>query len=527
MASPSKSDKQQKQQSSNRQAEQQQRLTQAEAVASRRKLSKKQREQQQQRRVFIALGAALGVIVLVLLVGVLYDQVWLPSRAVAQVDDTTLTRGEYWQEQRLQAAQQMAQIFALMESNPEFGSQFAGQAATLNQQLAAVESQPENDQVLTAWQDYQLLQQGAADLDIQVSASEIDQTIASDLGVLLPDPTAALTQTEALTQTDSPTEEAAATPEPANTLTDDTLTDTESLEDPPALPTIPPTSTPAPTPEADVAAEQVPQIIDTLYQRYLDEVNLLGGQPYLSEQDFREALERQYRQELLTEKVRQALVPEEEFESSDEPDRVRARHVLLSPDLPEDEEVSEEERAQAIEELEPEAQDVVEELREGADFADVATERSDDPGSAAEGGDVGFFDREGVTDSGGTFVPEFVEAAFALEGEEISDPVRSQFGWHIIQVTEREAADPEQQLATARSEAFETWLETLRAESDTFRISESPTPVPQLPEGALPTPQPTFLPGPPTPVQPPVLPEESLPELEPAPPAPEEAPDTP
>lgn len=70
----------------------------------------------------------------------------------------------------------------------------------------------------------------------------------------------------------------------------------------------------------------------------------------------------------------------------------------------------------------------------GEEFAAVAAETSDDPGSAAQGGDLGLFGR-------GMMVPEFETAAFALEAGELSEPVRSPFGFHLIEVTEIEAGD--------------------------------------------------------------------------------------
>lgn len=69
-------------------------------------------------------------------------------------------------------------------------------------------------------------------------------------------------------------------------------------------------------------------------------------------------------------------------------------------------------------------------LLEGADFAELAKEYSDDPGSAQRGGDLGFMSRD-------DFVREFAEAAFQLEEGELSDIVESQFGFHVIQMIER------------------------------------------------------------------------------------------
>src|SRR5215470_1411150 len=88
---------------------------------------------------------------------------------------------------------------------------------------------------------------------------------------------------------------------------------------------------------------------------------------------------------------------------------VRARHILV--------------------ETEDEAKAVVEELKKGADFAELAKKKSKDPG-ASDGGDLGFFTKDQM-------VPEFSAIAFTLEPGKISDPVKSQFGWHVIKVEEK------------------------------------------------------------------------------------------
>ena len=88
---------------------------------------------------------------------------------------------------------------------------------------------------------------------------------------------------------------------------------------------------------------------------------------------------------------------------------VHARHILV--------------------ETEDEAKAIEAELKKGADFAELAKKKSKDPG-AADGGDLGFFTKDQM-------VPEFSTVAFALEPGKISDPVKSQFGWHVIKVEEK------------------------------------------------------------------------------------------
>ncbi len=95
-------------------------------------------------------------------------------------------------------------------------------------------------------------------------------------------------------------------------------------------------------------------------------------------------------------------------------EEVHARHILVP--------------------TESEAREALAEIRGGADFSAVAQRRSTGPGTR-EGGDLGFFKR-------GDMVPEFAEAAFALQPGQVSEPVRSPFGWHIIKVEERRRSTP-------------------------------------------------------------------------------------
>jgi peptidyl-prolyl cis-trans isomerase C len=78
---------------------------------------------------------------------------------------------------------------------------------------------------------------------------------------------------------------------------------------------------------------------------------------------------------------------------------------------------------------EQEAKDIEAELKKGADFAALAKQKSKDPG-ASNGGDLGWFTKSQM-------VPAFADAAFKLDKGQISDPVHTQFGWHIIEVMDK------------------------------------------------------------------------------------------
>ena len=79
-------------------------------------------------------------------------------------------------------------------------------------------------------------------------------------------------------------------------------------------------------------------------------------------------------------------------------------------------------------------EDALEQIKDGEDFGEIAKLLSDDPGSANDGGNTGW-------NSAGTFVPEFEEVANNAEIGVVSEPFRSRFGWHILEVTDRRVYD--------------------------------------------------------------------------------------
>ena len=105
---------------------------------------------------------------------------------------------------------------------------------------------------------------------------------------------------------------------------------------------------------------------------------------------------------------------------------VHARHILFRAP-PGDE--------KAGKEAEDKIKAVIIRLKKGEDFAKVATEVTEDPSGKANGGDLGYFSKEQM-------VPEFSDAAFKLENGQISEAVKTQFGWHVIKVEEKRVKQP-------------------------------------------------------------------------------------
>ncbi len=138
-------------------------------------------------------------------------------------------------------------------------------------------------------------------------------------------------------------------------------------------------------------------------------------------------------------------------------EQTHARHILLKPtELLDDATVKL--RLEAIRER----------LLKGEDFGAIAQATSEDPGSAVEGGDLGWT-------GPGTFVPEFEQTLQALQVDEISQPFRTQFGWHIVQLLGKREFDSTDELRQQRAfaqlreskadEETELWLRRLRDEA--------------------------------------------------------------
>ena len=201
------------------------------------------------------------------------------------------------------------------------------------------------------------------------------------------------------------------------------LTDTTVISEPTAIePGSEPTATPFPT--------------STPYSREAFEADLAENLNNLETLGFTEADLRRLVESNL---YRQKLLEVISADVSQMQDHVWARHILVA--------------------TEEEALDIAARLQAGENFALLAQEVSQDQTSALEGGDLGWFTRQQF--------PEIADAAFSLEIGEISEPVESQFGFHVIQqLGHEERSLTASEFDQLKQTVFEEWITELRQETD-------------------------------------------------------------
>ena len=398
----------------------------------------------------IRISALVIILVVIGIVGygILASTVFLPYRTVVSVNGEKVTVAQFQAQvklERIQAINQYIQYlqFAQMMGvqNPAQDPNFSG---ILQKQADLLNSTDKmGQQVLDLLIDDLLVRQEAKKRGITVSAAEVDKALQESTNYFANGtPTPAPTATALVLPTINPTQLALVTLTPTSaptaTATPDTLA-TPTLE-----PTAGPTTTPQPT-ATPVTAEGY----QTLLKERLDGLKKETG---MDEAGYRQLIESNLLRDKLVKDVTKDLKPVEE--------QVWARHILVK----------------TIEE----AVAVQARLRNGEDFAKVAAEVSLDTSNKDKGGDLGWFGK-------GKMVPAFETAAFALSIGQVSDPVQTDYGFHIIQVLGHEerpvdaAAFKQLQQST-----FTTFLKSLReaAKIETNELWKSVVPTePALPAG--------------------------------------------
>lgn len=399
--------------------------TQKSAVHSRKHLARVERENIQKRIITIATVMIVSIVVLIAVFGTIKEGVLDPQKPIITIGDYDVSLAQFQARvryQRFQLVNQYANYYNLMQSFGDESTQ-----ALLENNLRQIQFQLEPVILGTTVVDDivadLLVQQEAEKRGITVSEAEITQFIAENFfmyfpeGTPTPEPTRELPPTSTLSpkQLTLVPQEPTATPEEA------------AIEETPAEA--------EPTAELPTATPFTEDALKTQLNEYLDYIKIYAD---VTEADLRWMIKADIYQEKLIKALTDDLETEEE--------QAWARHILVA-----DEET---------------ALGVIERLNNGEDFIALAQELSTDTGSASQGGDLDWFGH-------GQMVEAFDLAVFELEIGEISTPVESNFGWHVIQLLGREVRTiSEQRLATLKEQIFQDWVTQQRANTE-VTISET------------------------------------------------------
>jgi parvulin-like peptidyl-prolyl isomerase len=414
----------------------------------------KQEKEAKQTRLLLTGAIAVTVIVVVLLGYVLIDRfVITPNKVIATVGEKTIKVREFEpmvKYTRLNMINQANNYYYYYQMFGSYGESFLTSA----QDLVISLNNPTSigEQVLNTMIEDILIEEEAAKRGITVTDEELAQAMQEAFnfypnGTPTPTitptpintPTMYLTEIAIIQPTDTPMPlpTATSTPEgwePTNTSTP-TLAPTATSQPVPAdaTPTVEPTATSVPT-ITPTPTVYTTQVFGSNLKEYQDNLKSYGIPT--------DVIEKSIRAQLLRDKVKEAITADLEPKQL----QVHARHILVA--------------------TESEANTVLELLKNGEDWNNLAANYSTDTATKDNGGDLSWFGK-------GQMVAEFEEAAFALEPGQVSDPVKTEYGYHIIQCLAKgenylSATDFENYKTTT----FNNWLQDLR-DSRTDIVIES------------------------------------------------------
>jgi parvulin-like peptidyl-prolyl isomerase len=455
---------------------------------TRKELRLRARDRERNRRLYIGVGIAVGLAVLLVAVGAVLQYVVRPNSPIVTVGQEQIVTRDFWKRLRFEKVQLEGQLAQMQQLEAQFGQgMFGRQISQLQSTLASPASLAL--QVLDRMIDEKVVGQQAATRSITVSEEEIDNALREEIA----NSRGAVTEPQA-TSTGEAAGNATATaagwtPTPTPTI------DVSS--------TITATATPFPTPEPLPTRAIISETGFSEGMTQLTENLKSAGDLSLAE--YRELIKAR----LLAEKMQEVIATEMVTTTEEQ---VHARHILINiqepvptptttltttttlpltsstpltnllsltttSELTTTTALSETAGITSTADLtgtpalaptvvhdknapltDEQARTLAEELRQrllnGEDFAKLSAEYSDDPGSGSNGGDLGWFGK-------GRMVKPFEDAAFSLPLNQVSEPIKSDFGYHLIEVLEKDTARQKDQgqLEQERSQAYQTWLQ--------------------------------------------------------------------
>jgi parvulin-like peptidyl-prolyl isomerase len=400
-------------------------------VLHKKHIARLQRENQQSRIILYTFIGIVAAVILLLGYGFLDINYLQLQKPVAKVGNVEILVNQFEPRVRMQRQQLLAQFNQYSQYGQLFGMDVQTQLTQIQAQLDSPTTIGQS--VLDQMINEQLIRLEAQKRGITVSDAELVESKQSSFAYY-PNgtPTSAPTATEVVIP-EVPAEAFAVvtiTPIPSATATPEVTATSAATLAPEATATAGPTSTAEPT-----ATPYTQTGFESKFNESKDSFAKLG----LKEKDYLSFFDIQILQTKLQEAIT-ADVPHTETQ-------VWARHILVSDEAT--------------------ALNIIEKLKSGEDFAALAQEFSTD-GSAATGGDLGWFGT-------GAMVPEFETAAYALEkpGDYTLAPVKSEFGFHIIQlIAKQDRPLTADQYDAAKNKVFTDWLTAAREEYgvETFDI---------------------------------------------------------
>lgn len=409
------------------------------ASTSRKHLARQQREQRQTRIIVGVAAVVLVLVVAVIAYGIINEKYLRWQRAVVVVNGERISVNQwraytkYYRNNLIQQADRAYQLVSMFGGDQNALNTFGGQLVQISQELDAERA---GETALNQLVNDTLIRQEAKKRGISVSPEEIEAGVQEAMGYYANGtPTPTPTMPSRATSTLSPTQLALIPPTPTASPTatvgaTEAVTATEAVA---ATPTAEPTLVPTPviTQTATPSPTPTPYTFEAYQQAYATLIaNLTTDE--ITEETIRRVIESR----LIQEKLQKEVLGE--VDCNDE--QVRVQHILVP------------EEALAF--------NLLERIKGGEDWATLASKYSTDEGNKDQSGDLGWVSK-------GDMVPEFEAAAFALsEPGELSEPVQTQFGWHIIRLVAKEnrplSATACTQLADRK---FSEWVEGIRADA--------------------------------------------------------------
>ena len=431
-------------------------------TAPQRRRSRREQETRQQRIFYLSMLACVALIALILGGGILYEYVIKPNAVLAEVNGQEIRRRDYWKYQSIvlydNARQYEAIASQFQATQPEQAAQYLQFAASFDLQREDVwgstdVSEPTIQQMI----DDKLYSAGAEAMGITIGEDEtellaLNRFSLPDAPLLTPQPT----PTMSAARSDMATQ----TAEAERSIALGTPVGAPAAATPGAALATPIPTTPEATPPGDLPAtptlEESRTTADIEFEIFRDQV---FPPAHMSMDDYT-------RLWVIPQALRERVDSRIINDVPQSAEQVEAEHILVgTQDL---------------------ANEIYAQVTGGADFGQIARTSSTDTATAPTGGKLGWITQ-------GQMDPTFAAAAFALQPGQISEPVQTSFGWHVIRVQNRQSDRPlsPEQYTAATDDATASWLEAQRAQADVdTEFLPEPTPTPsqfEVPPGA-PTP---------------------------------------